>query len=93
MEREVRNFCIVICDESHIPDDLKRKKTLDQMLQPGKKIRVFYNENNINNQIRHIRAIIDEEYIVYRVYRRRSWYYRVVDRYDFELKYEDGRLS
>lgn len=68
-------------------------RTLDEMLQSGKKIKVFYNENNINNEIRHIRGTIDEEYIVYRVWRRNSWHYRITWRYDFELKYEDGRLS
>lgn len=70
-------------------------KTLDEMLQPGQKIKVFYHEGNIHNQIRHIRAIIDDDYIVYRIWgkRSRAWLYNIVHRYDFELKYEDGRLS
>lgn len=41
-------------------------KPLDEMLQPDQKIKVLYRDGN-NNQIRHIRAIIDGEYIVYRV--------------------------
>lgn len=88
--RKLINFYVGGWNESHIPDN--PKKTLDEMLQPGKKVKVFYGEKNINNETRHIRAIIDEEYIVYRVWYR-SWHYRVEHRYDFELKYESGRLS
>lgn len=68
-------------------------RPLDEMLQPGQKIRVFYNKGNINNQIRHIRGIIDDEYIVYRVWQKNRYFYRVAHKYEFELRYENGRLS
>jgi hypothetical protein len=69
-------------------------RTLDEMLQPGQKIRVFYGEGNINNEIRHIRAIVDDDFIVYRVWsKRKGWMYRISHKYDFELRYEKGRLS
>jgi hypothetical protein len=68
--------------------------TLDKMLQPGNKVHVFYNDNNINNQIRHIRAIVDEDQIVYRVWSKKGyWRYFVTGRYEFELKYENGVLT
>lgn len=66
-----------------------------EMIQPGKKVRVFYYPGNRNNQLRHIRAIVDEEYIVYRIWsrRRRGWLYRVEWLYQFYLEWESGRLS
>lgn len=68
--------------------------TLDEMLQPGQKVKVFYNEGNINNQIRHIRAVVDGEFIVYRVWsRRKGWQYCIEHRYGFEYKYEKGVLK
>lgn len=48
-----------------------------ELVQPGNSIRVFYNPNNSNNEIRHIRAIVDEAHIVYRVKRT----YKVNDLY------------
>lgn len=70
-------------------------KTLDEMLQPDQKVRVFYNEGNINNQLRHIRAIVDDEFVVFRVWSKHKqyWVYKVEHRYNFELKYEGGHLS
>jgi hypothetical protein len=68
-------------------------KSLDEMLQPGQRIKVFYHEGNINNEIRHIRAIVDKEYIVYRVWQKNHYSYRVAHKYEFELGYENGRLS
>lgn len=66
-----------------------------EMVQPGKKVRVFYAAGNRNNQLRHILAIVDEEYIVYRIWSRRTqgWLYRVEWLYEFYLKWRDGRLS
>jgi hypothetical protein len=54
---------------------------------------VFYHKGNINNEIRHIRAIVDKEYIVYRVWQKNHYSYRVAHKYEFELGYENGRLS
>jgi hypothetical protein len=69
-------------------------RTLDEMLQPGQKIKVFYSEGNINNEIRHIRAIVDDDFIVYRVWSKRNrWMYNIASKYNFELKYERGILS
>ena len=65
-----------------------------EMVQPGKKVRVFYSAG-VDNQLRHILAVVDEEYIVYRVWNRHKqrWFYDVVWLYEFYLKWEGGRLA
>ena len=70
------------------------EKTFNKILQPGKKIKVFYSDGNINNQTRHIRAIVDDEFVVYRTWqkRKREWFYHVKHIYHFELLLENGRL-
>ncbi len=72
---------------------LEYSQELLDMLQPGNVAEVFYNEDNINNQFRHIRAIIDEEYIVYRVQTRKGWAYKIAWLYEFHLLFEDAFLS
>lgn len=66
-----------------------------KMLTPGKKVRVFYGENNPNNQIRHIRAIVDEQYVTYRVWnrKRQRWIYHTIWIYDFQLAFEGNHLT
>lgn len=51
------------------------KPSLDEMLVVGTKLKLFYNKNNHNNKIMEIRAIVDEEYIVYRVWLKHKRYY------------------
>ncbi len=74
---------------------LEYSQELLDMLQPGKAVRIFYNEGNINNQIRHIRAIVDDEYVVYRVrhYGKQNWSYRVRGMHRFQVTFENGNLS
>lgn len=66
-----------------------------EMVQPGKKVKVFYYPGNTNNQLRHIRAIVDEEYVVYRVWGRHSkrWLYEVAWLYQFYLEWKSDRLA
>lgn len=66
---------------------------LRKMLQPGRKVRVFYNDINPNNEIRHIRAIVDEDRVVYKVWQRNRYRYYVRWVYDFELDYKKGYLT
>ncbi len=67
-------------------------RTLEEMLQPGQKVKVFYNENNINNHIRYIRAIVDDEWIAYKTATSKGWRYHICHIYDFEYKFELKRL-
>jgi hypothetical protein len=70
-------------------------KSIDEMLVPGNKIRRFYRAGNVNNCTMHIRAIVDGEYIVYRVWSKtkQRWRYGVEWRYAFEMWYENGALT
>ncbi|TXH10589.1 MAG: hypothetical protein E6R03_15225 [Hyphomicrobiaceae bacterium] len=64
---------------------------LYQMVQPGKSVRLGrHRPKRI-----HIRAIVDEDQVVYRFWRRRvnDWEYRVEWLYTFQLWYEDGSLA
>ena len=45
-------------------DNLKR------ILQRGNKIEIFFYEGNSNNKTIEIRGVVDDNYIVYRVYRK-----------------------
>lgn len=57
-------------------------------LKPGKSFRIRYdNKNNVNNRVIHIRAIVDDEMIVFRQWsrRRQRWIYAIEHLYYFEL--------
>jgi len=64
------------------------------MLQPGTAVRVDYGKNNINNELRHIRAIVDDDQVVYKVWspRKQTWQYHVKWLYGFLLMYKNGNL-
>jgi hypothetical protein len=64
-------------------------------LQPGRAVRVFWNKANPNNEIRHIRAIIDDEYVAYRTWSKayRRWNYKMERIYFFWLAWENGTLK
>lgn len=57
------------------------------MVQPGEAVQVFFGEANVNNEIRHIRAIVDSEYVVYRVWSKHKgrWLYQVGDLMEFQV--------
>jgi len=61
----------------------------------GAKVRVFYGEDNLHNEIRHIRAIVDDAYIVYKVWgpRKKRWLYHIKWWYGFYLSIEDGVMT
>lgn len=52
---------------------------MTELIKPGITIRRFYYEGNPNNCLMHIRAIVDEEWVVYRVWSKvkRDWRYHV----------------
>lgn len=68
---------------------------LRALLQPGAVVRFFYNEGNRHNQLRHICAVVDDDYIVYRVWSPagQRWRYRVEYIYSFQLRHEEGGLT
>lgn len=65
------------------------------MIQPGQSVRMNYGEGNLNNEVRHIRAIVDEEFVVYRVWfkHKRRWEYKVEWVGAFQIGYDAGQLE
>jgi hypothetical protein len=68
-----------------------------QLIQPGKIARFSRGEEGINLQkeVRHIRAIVDEQEVVYRVWskHKQRWIYSVENLYGFWLDYGYGWLT
>lgn len=56
-------------------------------IQLGAKFRVYWGAGNVNNELRHIRAVVDDSQVVYRVWskHRRDWQYQIDDMYAFWL--------
>jgi hypothetical protein len=67
---------------------MRKKYTLDDILQPGISFSIFWNEGNINKNKRvHIRAIVDDTMVIVRVWSRHKlcWYYEIKDVYWYKL--------
>ena len=55
-------------------------KEVKNKLKVGKKYKIDYGKNNSNNKVIHIRAFVDDEYVVYRYWsRRKNRYYYLVE--------------
>ena len=68
---------------------------LKKLFKPGNKVKIFFNEGNINNEIIEIKEIVDNDYIVYRVYNigEGKYCYKIQFIYYFKLLEKDGCLS
>lgn len=66
---------------------------VNEMLVPGNIIKIVLPRKDY--QLRHIRAIVDDEYIVYKVWSKRKqyWFYFVDWWYKFYLEKEKGVLT
>lgn len=62
-------------------------------LVPGATLRVYYGKGARANELRHIRAIVDVDQVVYRVWRRLRWHYHVEWMYKFQLEWKDGVIT
>ena len=47
------------------------------VLEVDQKWKLYYNENNLNNKLIHIRAIVDNEYVVVKYWKRNQWIYEM----------------
>ena len=65
------------------------------MIAPGCVVRQEYDPDNINNQVRHIRAIVDDDQVVYRVWNTRTqrWLYRIESCYGLWYEWQQGVLK
>lgn len=61
-------------------------------IKTGEKWKIDFSKGNLNNKTIHIRAIVDEEYIVYKHWlkRKKRWDYAIERYYFFKLIYEQG---
>ena len=66
-----------------------------KMIKPGKKLKIFYTEKNLNNKTLHVRAIVDDEYVVCKRWMKHKqyWLYEVYDILDLWHLYEKGKLT
>lgn len=64
------------------------------MLSLGNKVKLDLGDDNPNTAIYHILAIVDNDQIVYKVWRKdnRQWYYKVDNAYLLYLYWSDGVL-
>lgn len=76
--------------------DFDYPQELLDMLMVGNVIYIDYGEKNINTQSRNIRAIVDEEFIVYRILgseNDNNGGYRMSHIRSFYYAFQDGCLS
>lgn len=59
------------------------------VLTPGARLRY---KHGAANELRHIRAIVDDEYVVYKVWWPPRWEYEIVSIYSLNLEWEQGWL-
>ena len=73
----------------NVPDEL------DKLIQPGSKLYIDYGEGNRNNRLIHIRAIVDDEWVVSRTWwkSKREWHYDIDHIMRFEMMQEAGNLK
>lgn len=65
------------------------------IMRPGRKVRLFFQEGNHNNGILHVRAVVDDDWVIVRRWSRRkqAWVYQVECIYLYVLHLEGGHLS
>lgn len=80
---------------SKIEKKSKRTKSLEKLLVPGKKVRVDYGPTNINNELLHVRAIVDDAVVVTKfwVKHKKYWRYKCDSFNYYRLLYERGYLK
>lgn len=59
----------------------------------GDRYRIDYGKGNFANKLIHIRAIVDNEYVVYRYWRHLEWIYKLEDTTFFEVGAESGHIK
>ena len=70
------------------------KLTFEEMIEPGRTIKIFYNKGNINNRTIHIRAIVDKGIVVYAYWCKHSyWWYDIYAKEVLKMLFDDGKLQ
>ena len=68
---------------------------LRELIKPGNSIQIYFNENNPNNRLIHIRAIVDERYVVFRTWskHKQDWMYEIHPIIHFEVLQKENCLK
>lgn len=71
------------------------KPTLEQITAPGVSLKIDYGPNNINNETIHIRAVVDEKFVVFRRWnkRKQQWNYAVEHMLYFQMLLQDEAIK
>lgn len=73
----------------------REELTSSGLIRPNARIRLFIREGHPDNKIIHTRAVVDEEWIVFRYWSntKRQWRYRLEWSYAFWLWMQQGWLT
>ena len=73
----------------------KAKETIKDKLLPGRKFKIYWGKDNLNNKIITIVAIVDGDHVVSKMWskRKRYYLYTVDDLFWFELLEEKGVIK
>lgn len=68
---------------------------MPKKIAPWQTWKLFFSPGNLNNKTIHIRALIDEEWIVYRKWskRKQRWLYFIEHIYLLEMYIENGYMK
>ena len=69
-------------------------KELREFMKPGHIMKMVFSENDIDNKTIYIRAVVDDNWIVYKYWaeRKKCWVYIIEYIYLLELLYRNGGL-
>ena len=69
-------------------------KELRESMKPGHIMKMVFSENDIDNKTIYIRAVVDDNWIVYKYWaeRKKCWVYIIEYIYLLELLYRNGGL-
>jgi len=93
VEKMVRERIAQAANDRHWKILIKEEIWMD--FKKGEKWKLYFNENNINNKLIHIRGIIDDVYIVTRswsTYKNR-WIYDINHKVYFDILKKDESLT
>jgi hypothetical protein len=62
-------------------------------IQPGDKIRIYFNKGNSNNQLLHVLGIFDEDQIACKEYYNFKWIYKFYSIYHLQVFEKNGILK
>jgi hypothetical protein len=77
-----------------MPENKLTEEAFYSLIQPETKLKYARKEGIHSSEVRHIRAIVDEQ-VVYRTWNKykKRWNYSLIDSYSLWLEYEAGWIT